>query len=105
MRTASSSTCSATWRRRALADPERTGATLGRASAKAWRYVAEMEEIAATQAAAGLTPELFRAFATVYAELADRAVADAPEDVPDDIALETVLDLLSARQVETEAPR
>jgi hypothetical protein len=64
-----------------------------------------MEEIAATQAAAGLTPELFRAFATVYAELAHRAVASAPEDVPDDIALETVLDLLSAGQVQTEAPR
>ena len=87
------------------ADPERAGATVGRASAKAWRYVAEMEEIAATQAAAGLTPELFRAFATVYAELAHRAVASAPEDVPDDVALETVLDLLSARQVQTEAPR
>ena len=52
------------------ADPESAGATIGRASAKAWRYVAEMEEIAATQAAAGLPPELFRAFATVYAELA-----------------------------------
>ena len=87
------------------ADPEHAGATVGRASAKAWRYVAEMEEIAATQAAAGLTPDLFRAFATVYAELAHRAVAGAPEDVPDDIALETVLDLLSARQVQTEAPR
>ena len=88
-----------------LADPERTGATLGRASAKAWRYVAEMEEIAATQAGAGLTPELFRALAEVYAELADRAVADAPEDVRDGIALETVLDRLSARQVEPEAAR
>ena len=39
-----------------LADRERTGTTLAQASAKAWRYVAEMEEIAATQQAAGLSP-------------------------------------------------
>lgn len=83
----------------------RAGATVGRASAKAWRYVAEMEEIAAAQEGAGLTPELFRAMAAVYADLADRAVATAPEDVPGDIALETVLDRLSARQAETEALR
>jgi 3-hydroxyisobutyrate dehydrogenase-like beta-hydroxyacid dehydrogenase len=86
-------------------DPARAGATVGRASAKAWRYVAEMEEIAATQGGAGLTPELFRALAAVYAELADRAVAPAPEDVPDDVALGAVLDRLSAREAEAEAPR
>jgi 3-hydroxyisobutyrate dehydrogenase-like beta-hydroxyacid dehydrogenase len=79
-----------------LVDRDRTGATLGKASAKAWRYVAEMEEIAATQADAGLTPELFRALASVYAELADRAVAAAPEDVPEGIPLDTVLDRLAA---------
>ena len=78
------------------ADPARVGATVGRASAKAWRYVAEMEEIAATQADAGLTPELFRALAAVYAELADRAGASAPEDVPDEQSLEAVLDALAA---------
>ena len=88
-----------------LADRDHTGATLARASAKAWRYVAEMEEIAATQAEAGLTPDLFRALAVVYADLAERAVAVAPEDVEGDIALETVLDRLSARQAETEATR
>ncbi|HET7514816.1 MAG TPA: DUF1932 domain-containing protein [Gaiella sp.] len=86
------------------ADRRGTGATLGRASAKAWRYVSEMEEIAATQEDAGLTPELFRALAEVYSELAERAVARAPEDVPADIALGTVLERLSARQTETEAP-
>ena len=74
-----------------IADRERTGATLGKASAKAWRYVAEMEEIAATQADAGLTPELFRAVARIYADLAERGMADAPENVPDDIALDEVL--------------
>ena len=79
-----------------LADPSRTAATIGRASAKAWRYVAEMEEIATTQATAGLTPELFQALAAVYAELATRAVAGAPETVPDGIELAAVLRRLSA---------
>jgi 3-hydroxyisobutyrate dehydrogenase-like beta-hydroxyacid dehydrogenase len=88
-----------------LVDPGRTGATLARASAKAWRYVAEMEEIAATQARAGLTPDLFRALATVYSELADRAVAEAPEDVLDGVALDTILDRLSAREPQAETTR
>jgi 3-hydroxyisobutyrate dehydrogenase-like beta-hydroxyacid dehydrogenase len=79
-----------------FADPARTGATIGRASAKAWRYVAEMEEIATTQATAGLTPELFRALAAVYAELATRAVADAPEKVADGVDLDEVLRRLTA---------
>jgi 3-hydroxyisobutyrate dehydrogenase-like beta-hydroxyacid dehydrogenase len=74
-----------------LVDEVRTGTTLGVASAKAWRYVAEMDEIAETQAAAGLTPDLFRALATVFAELAERAVAEAPEDVPDGLPLDEVL--------------
>ncbi len=78
-----------------LANRERTGGTLGKASTKAWRYVPEMEQIAATQAAAGLTPDLFRAIARVYEELAERALADAPEDVPDDVPLAEVLERLS----------
>jgi 3-hydroxyisobutyrate dehydrogenase-like beta-hydroxyacid dehydrogenase len=80
-----------------LADPGRTGATLARASAKAWRYVPEMEQIAATQAGAGLNPELFRALATVYADLADRAVAYAPEDVDEGTDLASVLGQLAVR--------
>ena len=79
-----------------LADPARVGGTLGKASAKAWRYVPEMEEIAATQAAAGLTPELFLAVARVYEGLAERALAEAPEDVPGDLPLAVVLARLSA---------
>jgi 3-hydroxyisobutyrate dehydrogenase-like beta-hydroxyacid dehydrogenase len=78
-----------------LADRERTGATIAQASAKAWRYVAEMEEIAETQSAAGLPPDLFRALSVVYAQLADRAVVSAPEDVPDRLPLEEVLRRLS----------
>ena len=72
-------------------DATRLGSTLGRASTKAWRYVAEMEEIAATQASAGLAPDLFSALAVVYAELAQVAVAEAPEDVPDGEPLPEVL--------------
>ena len=75
-----------------VADRERTGETLARASTKAWRYVAEMEEIAATQAAADLLPELFFAFAQVYAELAaTSSPADAPEDVRRGVDLLEVL--------------
>jgi 3-hydroxyisobutyrate dehydrogenase-like beta-hydroxyacid dehydrogenase len=78
-----------------LVDADRTGTTLGVASAKAWRYVAEMDEIAETQAAAGLTPDLFRAMATVFADLAERAVEETPEDVPDGLSLDDVLDRLA----------
>jgi 3-hydroxyisobutyrate dehydrogenase-like beta-hydroxyacid dehydrogenase len=91
-----------------LADRDRTGATLGKASAKAWRYVGEMQEIAATQSSAGLTPKLFEALAEVYADLASRAVADAPEEVADDFSLAEVLERLTAGagdRVAGEAPR
>lgn len=79
-----------------LADRERTGETLARASAKAWRYVAEMEEIAATQGAAGLTPSLFEALAEVYRDLATRAVAASPEAVPSASPLRDVLEAIDA---------
>jgi 3-hydroxyisobutyrate dehydrogenase-like beta-hydroxyacid dehydrogenase len=79
-----------------LADRTRVGGTLGTASAKAWRYVPEMEEIAATQAAAGLTPDLFLAVARVYERLAERALAESPEDVSEDLPLADVLARLSA---------
>lgn len=79
-----------------LTDPARVGGTLGKASAKAWRYVPEMEEIAATQAAAGLTPDLFLAVARIYEGLAEQALAEAPEDVPDELPLAVVLARLSA---------
>lgn len=53
------------------------------AATKAWRFVDEMAEIAATQAAAGLTPDLFAAMTTVYRHLATSEWgARRPEDVP-----------------------
>src|SRR5205085_2317153 len=55
--------------------------SIARAATKASRYVGEMHEIAATQAAAGLTPDLFAAMVTVYAALADSSAARrAPEE-------------------------
>ena len=62
-------------------------------AAKADRYVGEMEEIAATQAAAGLTPALFEAMADVYRELARSPLARrAPEDVDPGMPLGDALD-------------
>ncbi len=52
------------------------------AATKAHRYVGEMREISQTQAGAGLPPELFAAFAEIYAEISRRPLAsDDPETV------------------------
>lgn len=58
---------------------------VGVAVSKAWRHVDEMGEIAATQDAAGLPAALFEGMARAYEELARRAGAVAPEDVPADL--------------------
>ncbi len=56
------------------------------AATKAWRFVDEMDEIATTQADAGLTPDLFAAMAEVYRRLATSGWgARRPEDVPGDL--------------------
>ena len=61
-------------------------------AAKSGRYVAEMHEVAATQAQAGLTPDLFEAFATVFLQLSETEAAHlAPEQVDPRAALEDVL--------------
>ena len=70
--------------------------SIARSATKSGRYVAEMREIAAAQAAAGLTPTLFEAMATVYAGQASTpAGRGSPEDVPPDPRLEAVLDELA----------
>jgi len=52
------------------------------AATKAWRFVAEMREIAATQRAVGLPGELFEAVALVYEDLARTELATGdPESV------------------------
>ena len=79
-----------------LAHPTRTGETLARAAAKAWRYVAEMEEIGRTQRAAGLPEDLFAALAVVYAGLAAAAVPGSPEQVSEAVSLDEVLERFAA---------
>jgi hypothetical protein len=60
----------------------RPAAQIALSAAKAWRYVPEMREIAATQAMADLPPELFEAIATVYENLARTELAGQdPESV------------------------
>ena len=63
------------------------------AATKAHRYVAEMQEIAASQAAAGLTPSLFEAFAAVWADVADQPLADGqPETIERDVTARQIAD-------------
>ncbi|HZO62368.1 MAG TPA: DUF1932 domain-containing protein [Gaiellaceae bacterium] len=63
------------------------GRRISRAAAKADRYVGEMREISAAQAAAGLEPALFEAMAEVYAGIAATPLGRvAPEDAGDDLA-------------------
>jgi hypothetical protein len=65
-----------------------------RVTAKAWRFVGEMEEIAATFGAAGLPGEFHLAAADVYRRLAHF------KDAPGTPALDDVLDaLLHAERV------
>jgi hypothetical protein len=68
-------------------------------AAKSGRYVAEMEEIATSQQAAGLPPELFAALAHVFAELSRTdAGARSPEEADAGATLEEVLTSLDSRQ-------
>jgi len=71
---------------------------LASAASKSDRYVAEMREIAATQASAGLTPRLFEAVAEVFEALAETEVARrAPEDVGD-IGLDDLLEGMTSER-------
>jgi 3-hydroxyisobutyrate dehydrogenase-like beta-hydroxyacid dehydrogenase len=64
-------------------------------AAKSGRFVAEMEEISRAQEEAGLTPDLFAAFADVYAELSrTEAASRSPEQVDPGASVEVVLDSL-----------
>jgi 3-hydroxyisobutyrate dehydrogenase-like beta-hydroxyacid dehydrogenase len=65
------------------------------AAAKAGRYVGEMEEIAATQREAGLTPALFEAIADVYRAMTRSSLAArAPEEVDRELPLADAVDAL-----------
>ena len=68
---------------------ERPGGLLARASSVSARYVGEMHEIAATQAAAGLPGSVFAGMADAYTALSRRPLArHAPEDVDRALPLE-----------------
>ena len=56
---------------------ERSDRAAGSAAAKGWRWVAEMEEIAATMAAAGLPDGFHRAAAEVYCRSGEDGSVDA----------------------------
>ena len=76
---------------------DRAARLLAVSATKADRFVGEMHEIAATQAAVGLSPALFEAIATVYEELARTPVAaQAPEGIAAEPELVDVLDGLSS---------
>jgi 3-hydroxyisobutyrate dehydrogenase-like beta-hydroxyacid dehydrogenase len=65
---------------------EGAGVRIARSAAKADRYVGEMHEIRAAQAAAGLDPALFAAMAQVWAEIARTPLGSvAPEDAGSDL--------------------
>ena len=64
---------------------------------KAWRFVAEMREIAVTQRAAGLPGELFEAMALVYEELARTELAAGDPETVDTAPPDRVIALLTAR--------
>ena len=64
------------------------------ATGKGWRWVAEMEEIAATMAAAGLPPGFHQAAAAIYSRV-PRATSPPP---PNELSLKTVIDALLAEQ-------
>ena len=69
---------------------------LASSASKSGRYVGEMREIAATQAAVGLTPALFSAMAEVFGMLSagELARATAHEDLPAALPLAQVLERL-----------
>jgi 3-hydroxyisobutyrate dehydrogenase-like beta-hydroxyacid dehydrogenase len=75
---------------------ERAARVVAVSATKAERYVAEMREIASTQASAGLSPALFEAFAEAHEAIATTpAGLGAPEEVGDP-ELEDVLSRLRA---------
>ena len=72
------------------------GRRIAVATSKSARFVGEMEQIAQTQGAAGVGPELFTAMAAVYARLASTDLARlSPERARDLTDLEDILRRLS----------
>jgi hypothetical protein len=76
----------------ALAD--RSEAAASSATAKGWRWVAEMEEIAASMAAAGLPDGFHQAAAEIFRR-SPRAEPDQPADQPADRTVDRVLSAIA----------
>jgi 3-hydroxyisobutyrate dehydrogenase-like beta-hydroxyacid dehydrogenase len=71
---------------------------LASSASKSERYVAEMREIASTQQAAGLSPELFEGVAEVWARVAETRLGQAnPEQARDYVDLLAVIRDLTCR--------
>ena len=69
-------------------------------AAKSGRYVAEMDEISAAHAQAGLESGLLAAFSAVYAQLSTTgAAAGSPEKVDPDATLDDVLEWIDGPPV------
>ena len=76
----------AEWRRSQPELPKRSEAAARDNARKAWRFVGEMEEIAATFTAAGLPGGFHEAAAVIYARLAGYKDAAAPPSMADLVA-------------------
>ena len=81
-----------------VADLEHNGlaktAGVARSATKARRFVDEMREVAATQAAAGLTPDLFEAMALVYADISGTHLAHGTPEASRKLTADEVVRLL-----------
>jgi 3-hydroxyisobutyrate dehydrogenase-like beta-hydroxyacid dehydrogenase len=67
---------------------------VARSATKAWRFVDEMREVAATQEAAGLTPELFAAIAEIYAGVSRTELAQGDPESARELSAADVVRLL-----------
>jgi hypothetical protein len=84
----------AEWQQSQPALTARPHAAARSALQKGWRWVAEMEEIAATMSAAGLPPGFHEAAAAIYSRVPHTATS-APTDEP---SLTTVINALLAER-------
>jgi len=74
---------------------DRASPLLQRGASVSGRYIGEMTEIAAAQAAAGLTPSLFEAFGEVFAGISRSPLGELePEQIDPTVPLEDLLDRL-----------
>ena len=81
-----------------VADLEHNGLAqtggVARSATKARRFVDEMREVADTQAAAGLTPDLFAAIAAVYEDISGTRLASGDPEASRELTADEVVRLL-----------